>query len=123
MNNNSDLKNLNIDQLYELIGESLNTKAFGANSPEEKLELGKTWFKFVEDKLRNVICSNKHIMELTQDPSKEDLLVQALTDLICSILFSVPCATIAYLILNIGITKFCSVEPVVNRVDDPIRIN
>lgn len=105
---NKDIKSLYIDLGKEIFSSEFSLKPL---SIEEYIESANNWLNENHCKLKKVICSNKKIIQLVNNPKTNSriVLAAAILDLILDISIGVSPITVAALIVNEGLDTLCSI--------------
>ena len=80
----------------------------GLLAPERRLMLGYVWLKAQRDWLRELICKNPRIRALRQESATSLAeLAAAIADLLAAFLHRAAAATVAMLLVTIGLERLC----------------
>ena len=98
------------EDLFALLGTDLNAHSGLSTDREESVRHGKRWFELHLPSLQERVCSSE-LAGLFIEGGDELLLLGGVVDLIGSVCFGVTPATVATLIVKIGLKNFCATRP------------
>jgi len=106
MENNSN----EITEIYLEIGKKLASRTFGLEdeTDESLINRGMNWFQNKKIEVKNVLCINKKIIKLQSgEESDNQKILLLIIDAISAIKLIIPIASMAKLIMLIGIKNIC----------------
>jgi len=95
------------EQLLEIIGQELLGSSGLSFDSDQLITFGRNWFEKQLPHLRENVCTNivtQHLLKNTD----EVILIGAIVDIISSVCVGVTPATVATLIVKIGLKEFCN---------------
>jgi hypothetical protein len=108
-----DLQNTSIDELYAIIGNSLESEGKYVSAPKKNktklADKARKWLFYMRKDLSSAVCSNDKIKDLMLNKKSDRLLtlVTAIADAISSLVLPAPPFVVGILLIKEGIYSPC----------------
>lgn len=105
------LLSMDIDSLYELLGDELTPSGAGIFEPSKKqlITKGRLWIENNLEKIADKLCKDEDIRELFNNEDKIDKVqyISALVDLLGAFTIGISPVLLAVILLKYNISKVC----------------
>ncbi|MCP4605677.1 MAG: hypothetical protein GY847_35020 [Proteobacteria bacterium] len=112
-----ELLDQDLDSLYSILGKGLVGSYVRQPSFTELIQIGQIWIESNITTLKEKICGNRKIRQLSREPD-DLILAAAISDLIASVCIGVPPATVSVLLVKRGIEAICGSRWAESRVSN-----